>query len=179
MRKLWPSFLLVGLASCSTGSGGDSTAVVAEPLSNHEHCQSTSTEPDFTISTFPMVVTKNPQYGSSLCAKAVIVDVIAPPNTTGWVSIQWGARVPTNATDCANASLWAYSWEMPSQVGLDDLIVNGSWSGGSCSILPLVMPAFRTGTGVNRRYAISARMGSSVQTVGLSTNMGMGGTGPI
>jgi hypothetical protein len=166
------------LASCSAeGEGaryddGEATATAAEPLSNHESC---ATAPhDAQIDTWPGSVATTEWYGSSLCARAFIVDVTAPPVGLGLVSVYWHDALPTNATDCANATLWCYSWA--GTEGLDDLFVPGTWSNGACNIPPILMGP--VGSGEHSRYAISARQGSTLRSVELVTSLlGTGGAG--
>jgi hypothetical protein len=107
-------------------------------------------------------------YGSSACSGAYLVDVVGPGSGTGFVRVRWDDNLPTNATDCANARLLSYSWDNSTHVGVEDLASNGTWTGSACQISDIFNSPF--GSGVTRRYAISARQGSHLRVVALITS---------
>ena len=172
MRNFGFGVIVFCLAGCS-GAGGaydeKSSASVAEPLSNHEQCD---TAPfNARVVDWPGVAISpgSPSYyGSSACSGAYLVDVVGPSIKTGFVRVRWDDNLPTNATDCANARLLSYSWDRSTNAGVEDLASNGTWTGSACQIPDIFNSRF--GSGVTLRYAISARQGSHLRVVALITS---------
>jgi hypothetical protein len=168
MRNFGAGLFVLCLVGCSADADGDAvdttTATAAEPLSNHEHCDTATA--NATVTGFPAGGTFAPPYGNSQCSNAFLVDIPYAPNTEVDVSVLWAGPAPNNSTDCTSSSLYSYSWRNNGLTPpggssvLNDVITHGTWVNGACQIPSIPTTASRLGVGGaanGLRFAISAR----------------------
>ena len=168
IRRIGLGYLFLLLVSCSSDPADAPVALTSEAtqeLSNHEQCD--TADATFTFHDNPCIdsnicnsfVPVAPPYGSSKCAGAALFDVTRfHPRLTSraHISVQWADLIPSNATDCANASLWTYMFLGD---GGADKIEHGTWLNGACQLPPIKI---LQGT-IKHRYAVSARQGNSLR----------------
>lgn len=174
MRKVGYACLLLLLASCSAerDPGSDKVGVAEEPLSAGEHCDTAPA--NATINVGELAVSPQ-QYGTSLCAKAYLVDVNNVPAYRG-VTVEWNDDIPSNPTDCSNAVLMSYFWDK--SAGGDRFAAgytsHGEWLSGACHIWPISLGSM---IGSAYRFAISARLYNRTRYVDMYSTVDTAGDG--
>lgn len=155
---------VVWALACSSDEG-KSVVVVAEPLSNHEQCDTTPADAVVNVNDgFPPAVSTRSYGHPGSCADGFLVDVFTGQYQAD-VAVKWEEDgTATTADECALANVRAYVWDMPSPEVSSETYMGASSTSGRwdtsqrfCFMSWLRWPSPTLPPYHTYRYAVSAR----------------------